>query len=148
MKYLLVSLIVAFCSFSCKVDFSDRNATILEETRKYVPDTSATITKYGRVYNYVDEMPKFENGDKDIFKFLSSIEIPDSLIHGSLKSNAIVRFVVNEDGTVANTEVLRGINHEIDKIYIEAINKMTQWQAGELNGKQVKVYLTTPVFIN
>lgn len=57
-----------------------------------------------------------------------------------------VKFVVNEDGTIADDiVVVRGIGGGCDQEAVRLIKSMPLWKGGKHKGKPVKVCFTMPV---
>ncbi len=75
----------------------------------FILDVGDTID--GEVFfSVVEEMPEFGNGWEDIKKYiLDNIEYPKTAIDDSIEGKVFVQFVINEDGSVSNPVVLRGI---------------------------------------
>lgn len=61
-------------------------------------------------------------------------------------AQAVVKFTINEEGQVVNAKIFRSSsNTEIDKLILEATNKMPVWKpAKNLMGKRVKQEFTIP----
>ena len=56
-----------------------------------------------------------------------------------------VEFIVNEDGSIANATVKRGIGGGCDEEALRVVRAMPKWKAGKQNGKAVRVYLLLPI---
>ena len=57
----------------------------------------------------------------------------------------LIRFVVNEDGSVSEATVMRGIGGGCDEEALKTVNSMPKWKPGKQNGIAVKVYFTLPI---
>jgi len=65
------------------------------------------------------------------------------------KITVIVKFVVNEDGTISNLEIAQSGGQEFDNEVMRVMKKSPKWIAGSNGGRKVKVYHAQPVvFIN
>ena len=96
-------------------------------------------------FSVVEEMPEFGNGWEDIRKYiLDNIEYPQTAINDSIEGKVFVQFVINEDGSVSNPVVLRGIRYDLDNECLRVIEKMPDWNPGKQMGKLVKVKYTIP----
>jgi protein TonB len=92
---------------------------------------------------YVEQMPQF---DGDMNKYLSeNIQYPEMARDANVSGRVVIRFVVNEDGSISNAKVVKGIGSGCEEEAIRVINSMPRWKPGKSNGKAVKVYFTLPV---
>ena len=76
---------------------------------------------------------------------------PKHQIPGRSKDNGIegkvyIKFVVNEDGSVSQAQVVRGIGGGCDEEALRVVKDMPKWKAGKQRGKNVKVWYTLPVY--
>lgn len=66
------------------------------------------------------------------------------------KKNAIqgivyLRFVIDESGKVVETEILRGVDKDLDKEAVRMINSMSRWTTGFQKNKPVRVAMIVEV---
>ena len=57
----------------------------------------------------------------------------------------VVQFVVNEDGSISDSRVVRSIDPQLDAEALRVVNAMPAWEPGIQNGKAVKVKYNVPV---
>jgi protein TonB len=92
---------------------------------------------------WVDQMPQF---DGDMENYLSRhIHYPELARENGINGKVIIRFVVNEDGSVSNATVERGIGGGCDEEALRIIRSMPKWKAGKQNGVPVKVFFMLPI---
>ncbi len=95
------------------------------------------------VFTYVEQMP---SPPYDLNNYLSkTIKYPEEAQKSAIDGRVIIKFVVNEDGSISNAEVIRTLDPYCDKEAIRVINNMPIWKPGKQNGKAVKVYFTLPI---
>ena len=56
-----------------------------------------------------------------------------------------VKFIVNEDGSISNIQVIRTIGMDFDNETIRLVENMPKWKPGIENGQPVKVWMTLSV---
>lgn len=56
-----------------------------------------------------------------------------------------LQFVIDESAKVVETEIVRGVNEDVDKEAVRLINSMNCWTAGQQKGKPVRVAMTVGV---
>lgn len=92
---------------------------------------------------YAEEMPQFMG---DIIAYLSShLHYPDAARSQNIEGKVIIKFVVNEDGSVSDAKVSRGIGGGCDEEAVRVVSGMPKWKPGKHMGKAVKVYYTLPI---
>ena len=91
-------------------------------------------------------MPQFPGGEKAMHEFIAQkFHYPDEAKRAGIEGRVTTRFVVNEDGSISQAKVIRGIHLQCDSVALSIINQMPKWTPGKQNGKLVKVYFTLPI---
>jgi protein TonB len=120
----------------------DPNATTTASTTGTGHTTVAQPTTLPPA-TWVEEMPAF---DGDITAYLQkAIRYPDAARESNIEGRVTVRFVVNEDGSVTNAQVMKGIGGGCNEEALRVINSMPKWKPGKQGGHLVKVYYTIPI---
>jgi protein TonB len=94
------------------------------------------------VYTTVDVQPEFPGGYKALGKYVdgrNNHEYPKEARKNKIEGKVVVQFIINEDGTCSDFEVVKGIGYGCDEAAVEAFKKMPKWKPGLVNGKPVKV---------
>ncbi len=105
--------------------------------------TNTSVQPHDSIYTYVEQMP--EPG-VDITAYLSNhLHYPDSAADHNIQGRVILKFVVNEDGSLSDCRVERGIGGGCDKAALDVLKNMPKWKAGIHNGQPVKVLTMLPV---
>lgn len=91
-------------------------------------------------------MPEFPGGEAALFSYLKTeqrypLEARKKHIEGVVHTT----FVLNEDGTVSNAKVLRGIGEGCDEEALRLVNSMPVWTPGKQYGRPVKVQFNLPI---
>lgn len=98
------------------------------------------------VYHFVDKMPEFPGGEKEVVKFLNKTMVyPEKAMKKNEHGKVIVQFVVGKTGKVENAKVLKGVSKDLDEEALRVINLLPEWIPGELNGEKVAVYRIIPI---
>ena len=56
-----------------------------------------------------------------------------------------MQFVVQKDGAITQTEVVKGVHELLDAEALRTIKSMPNWVPGEKDGEAVKVKMTLPI---
>ncbi len=98
------------------------------------------------VYAIVEQMPEFPGGQDQLLDYLiSNIKYPKKAEEKGIEGRVYVSFVVNEDGSVSDVKVLRGIGGGCDEEAVRVVQSMPNWKPGVQKGKPVKVAYNLPV---
>lgn len=74
-----------------------------------------------------------------------NLHYPAAASENNIQGRVGIRFVVNEDGSVSNVQVTRGIGGGCDEEAVRVVSAMPKWKPGRQNGKPVKVYFQLPI---
>lgn len=94
------------------------------------------------LYSRVDVEPEFPGGMKALGKYVDgrkNHKYPEEARRNKVEGKVIVKFIINEDGTCSNFEVVQGIGSGCDEAAVEAFKRMPKWKPALVNGKPVKV---------
>jgi protein TonB len=90
-------------------------------------------------------MPEFPGGDEALLRFLHAKTIyPDYERDIDIEGKALVRFVVNEDGTISNATVIKKDSPGFAKEALRVVAMMPKFKPGIQQGKAVKVQFVLP----
>ena len=106
------------------------------------------------VYQIAEEMPRFPGDDKALMVYLQKNLIMPEKYKGNTDENpslaeyrTFVKFVVNEDGSISDIQLLRKSAEfkDLDEEAIRVVKSMPNWEPGKIEGKPVKVYFNLPI---
>ncbi len=116
---------------------------------EFNPDDFKVIEKTPvepKVFTIVEEMPEFEGGLKNLYKFLGdNIKYPKREKEAGVQGVVHLKFVVGKKGEIRDIEVLRGVNEAIDNEAIRVLKAMPNWKPGKQRGKKVRVSYMLPI---
>ena len=96
-----------------------------------------------KVFMFVEQMPQC-NVVMDAW-LTKNLHYPAAAVKDGIEGKVIVRMLINEDGSVGDCTVVRGIGHGCDEEAVRVLKMMPPWKPGKQGGKAVKVYMTQPV---
>ncbi len=107
------------------------------------PTTAATVTT---TLSSLEQMPDFPGGQKALIKYLSeNMEYPEEARKNGIEGKVLSQFMVNEDGTLTDVQIIRRLGYGCDEEVLRLITQMPKWNAGKEDGKAVKVLFKLPV---
>lgn len=102
--------------------------------------------KKAKVYEYVEEMPRFPGGEAAMYKYLAShINYPDMAVQLGIQGTVYLTFVVGTDGSIHDVRLKRGVDKELNVEAQRVVKGMPKWSPGKQNGKAVNVRCLLPV---
>ena len=120
----------------------EKDNTILIPNR---PDNVEPVDE-NKVYDVVEEMPSFPDGDKAMHEYLrKNIQYSDEMAENDVYGRVIVSFVVEKDGSLTDFNVVRSLHPTYDKEALRVAKSMPKWTPGSQNGVKVRVKYIVPV---
>lgn len=117
-----------------------------EKSDKLAIDTVSPASTQEGVFDVVEQMPQFPGGNEAMMKFVTqNLKYPTEAHQKGIRGNVIVRFVVREDGTVTDAEVVRHADPLLEAEALRVVSLMPRWKPGRQNGKAVPVRSSLPV---
>lgn len=118
-------------------EFDSATYTLID----YGKDTATNDNK--RQYVYTEQMPR---SIIDIGKYLGkNMTYPKLGRKAKIEGKVIVRFIVDEDGAIAEPKITTGLGGEFDDEALRVVSEMPNWIPGYQNGYAVRVYFTLPI---
>lgn len=91
-------------------------------------------------------MPQFIGGEEARLRYLNKhVKYPRKAVEAKIKGTVYVQFVVLEDGSIDNIELVQGIGGGCDEEALRVVKNMPKWKPGEQRGKKVPVQFTLPI---
>jgi TonB family protein len=98
------------------------------------------------VFVVVEDSPVFPGGDEAKQKYLvQNITYPQEARKQGIQGTVYVTFVIDKDGSVTNSKVLRGVHPLLDAEALRVVNGMPAWNPGKQQGKAVRVQFNMPI---
>lgn len=98
------------------------------------------------IHGKVDEAPSPSEGIYEWNKYMSkNIKYPQSARESKTQGTVVVGFKVNEDGTIADVEVIRGIGGECDQEAVRIIAEGPTWAPGKIDDQPVTTQISLPI---
>ena len=121
--------------------------TIPEKPTPVVISANSTAKETTQDIYYTTEKPaQFPGGDEAMKKFLNgNFKYPEEAQEKGLHGKVVVKFVVTENGSIEDIEILRSVDKLLDDEAIRLVKLFPKWIPAEQDGKAVKVYYQFPV---
>ena len=111
-----------------------------------VPEMGEVGNPEHEVYQIVEQMPQFPNGDEAMMQYIAEqVKYPAEAKKADAQGRVFVGFIVEPDGSLSDFKVLRGIGHGCDEEALRVVESMPKWKPGMQRGKAVRVQYLVPV---
>ncbi|PKP46324.1 MAG: energy transducer TonB [Bacteroidetes bacterium HGW-Bacteroidetes-12] len=98
------------------------------------------------IFILVEQMPEFPGGQEAMFKFLAkNIIYPKEAKEKGIEGKVYVNFTVNEDGSIGNVKVIRGVHPLLNNEAVRVIESFPKWTPGKQKGELVRVSYNLPI---
>lgn len=163
LKYGVVAPILFMAVLVSSVSCSDNSVNepveidILKEEKVGIPpppppappidvaDAALKIQKR-EIFTAVEQNPEFVGGQAKMYQYLGeNIKYPDDAQRANISGRVFVKFVVEDDGSIGDVNVMKGIGFGCDEEAIRVVKSMPKWKPGVQNGKNVRVYYNMPI---
>jgi len=138
--YAFALLVSALCT-QCTHELPSREPKVTKD-----PSSLRIKGVSGEVFTMVEEVPEFPGGIPGLMNYLGeSIKYPAAAQKDGVGGRVFVRFIVDQDGKISNTEVLKGVRPDLDAEALRVVSQMPNWKPGRQGGKVVAVQYNLPI---
>lgn len=139
---LLIAGII-FISFTAKT-------TAIAAIRENQPEISAESAlipqsdTLNEVFSVTEQMPQFIGGSVQEW-IGKNLKYPTEAVTKAIQGKVFVKFIIEKDGSISDTRVVRGVDPLLDNEACRVIKAMPRWQPGKQRGQLVRVDYTLPI---
>ncbi len=125
------------------------NANLGVEIQDYVEEVKEEVVEEEAIpFQLVEEKPTFNGGDAqtEFPKWVQSqLVYPEIAKENGVSGRVVLQFTVMPDGSLANINVVRGVDSSLDKEAVRVVKSSPKWKPGKQRDRAVKVTYTFPV---
>lgn len=133
------SIAVFFMLTICKNGISQ----LTESTKT---DEKETLQQTQTSFKLADKLPAFPKGDLALNAYINNhLLVPQKAVTNKVNGNVLVEFIVNEDGSLSEIEIVKDLPQGCGEAALHLVEKMPAWMPAERNGKPVKMFYTLVV---
>ena len=117
------------------------------ETGEITAESSAPKKVFtGKVHEIVEDMPTFPGGVTELMNYLSkNTHYPAATKRDGIQGRVVVSFIVEPDGSISNTKLVRSIDANLDQEALRVVSEMPNWTPGKQGGNAVRVRYSLPI---
>lgn len=121
---------------------------VYEETYKRGELINGTMQSDGKTYAYtkIEAAPEFVGGVSAMSKFVAqTMRYPAAARRMGREGVVFMEFIVERDGSITGTKVIKGVAEELDAEALRVVSKMPRWTPGSRRGVPVRTRFVLPV---
>lgn len=131
---------------------------VLKENEKKEPDAvvivkqpelpkGPTVTKVQKeIIDFPDVEAQFPGGAGALQQWIAkNVNYPQTAIEMNDQGRVYLSFVVEEDGSISNVAVVKGVSTELDKEAKRLVRAMPKWTPGEAKGEKARTRCQIPI---
>lgn len=101
------------------------------------------------IYTMVENMPEYPGGMEQLYKHISkNLQYPQQAMGLGIEGKVYVQFLVMEDGSLADVQVIKGVGAGCEEEAIRLISGLKKWNPGKQRGNAVKTRMVLPITYN
>lgn len=94
----------------------------------------------------LEVMPEYKGGDRQLLMDISyNTNYPKRSRDSGIQGRVLLRFAVNQQGSITDIEILEGINSELNKEAVRVLSTLKRFKPGYSDGEPVEVYYLIPI---
>lgn len=115
-------------------------------SKKISKEKKTTVVGNDTLYFKPEIFPLFPGGSNELMRFVSkNLKYPTPEAVKKVQGLVVVRFIIDENGKVTNTNVIKSLSPLCDAEAKRVIGIMPLWSPGMDHGKTVKTIYTMPI---
>jgi TonB family protein len=126
---------------------SDKDTT---KSSQGVPEQAVAVvaSQQKPVFTAVEVLPQFPGGKKGWSEFVAKYKYPAEAVEKGVSGRVILQFVVEEDGSLTDINLVRDPGFGTGEAAIELLKTSPKWLPGIQNGRPVRVAYTQTISLN
>jgi TonB family protein len=128
-----------------KLNRSAADGDPVQPVRNY-SKTDLVIIESNTIYTIVDKMPEYTYGESGLAAFIAHhLRYPDEARQKGIEGRVLCSFIVADDGTLSNIEVVSGPDEVLNAEAVRVLGLVPRWIPGENEGEKVYVKCLYPI---
>lgn len=115
-----------------------------------IREYSDNLRRYQRnnpdsIYEEADVIPKFPGGTNKFFEYIRTNRDCSLLLDSNTPNRVIMEVVVEKNGCITNTRIVKSIDSSHDNDALNIVRKMPNWSPAKLNGNSIRYRMLIPI---
>lgn len=97
-------------------------------------------------YFDLEKGPQFPGGNRKYFDFVQKeLMYPENCVNNGIEGTVLVSFFINEDGSLTDIKIEKGIDRELNAEAYRLVMKMPNWEPFIFDGDTLGIKVTYPI---
>jgi TonB family protein len=138
--------------YSFSFGFSPKKSLAYSEAHTFFESSDKSTTKstlsFGdnEIFDVVENAPEYKGGFEAWNQYLKeNLSYPERAKSNKIEGVVYLVFVINKEGKVESTEILRGVGYGLDEEALRVVKQSPDWNPGLQRGQKVNVRMRLPV---
>ena len=102
--------------------------------------------RISEVHTIVEQLPVFPGGEAALIAYVAShTRYPEQAIRDSVQGVVLLRFVVLENGSIGDVQIIRSLESHCDAEAKRVVRSLPRFIPGRQGGKAVRVWSSLPI---
>ncbi len=137
-RLMLIGMLIGLTGIIACTEMPD---TPVQPEQKELAAPGKQPSESDEVYTVVEEMPELIGG---FSRLTECLRYPEEAKAAGVEGRVIIRFIVDENGNVANPEVIRSVEASLDEKALHCVRQL-KFKPGQQRGRPVPVRMVLPV---
>ena len=112
----------------------------------FTAKANAQVSNEEHVHTISSIQPQFPGGEEAMRAFFAEhARTPQVARDSSIQGQVMVSFIIEQDGSISNVEVVEGLHPEADREAVRVVEMMPNWIPGKTRNRPVRVQFHMPV---
>lgn len=121
-------------------------ADVKEAAPETAVDNPDALAEAPIKFTVVQKIPEFPGGWSAFMQWLTkNLKYPAAAQKGKIQGTVVITFIVNKDGSVANTKVSTSVDPVLDAEALRVMKMMPKWKPGMDRNKVCRTMIAVPV---
>jgi len=144
-KHFGVILFILFLNFVFGFSQTQREKIIQEQDYKEINP----FKKEEGFFTTIERFPKYPGGEDGIAEHIrNTLEFPEEASEQGIKGTVVVAYMIEEDGSIAATNVLQSVHPLLDEEAVRVIKAMDVWKPAIQRGKPTRMMFQQAITFN
>ncbi len=127
------------------LDMEADEETIVEEV-EFTVEVEEEEEIVEEIFEVVEDPAHPKGGFQEFYAYIAkNMKYPRRAVEVGVSGKVYLRFIVDKDGTITQTEVIRGIGFGCDDEALRVLAKAPKWKPGKQRGRPVKQRMIIPI---
>lgn len=145
-KYTMVIIAMVFTFFTMSFTIENTESKYTHNIAEQPTATNSELAFDNEFFTVVDEPAEPKEGLISFYKYVEyNLVYPKSASLANIQGRVFIEFIVEKDGSISNTKILKGIHPECDATALKVVGNSQNWNPATHNAQLVRQKIVLPI---